>query len=252
MRSKFAAQLFTLRDELEKDYFGTLRKVREMGWQAVQISGLFGNNPADIAKVLQETGLLTAGIHVGLAELKNQLDEVVKRADLFGTKDIVVPYFPADQQHEQGYRQLRSDLNNIARMLESKGYRISYHNHAFEFNTMIDGESALEYILEPVPGNRVFAEIDVYWVKRGGRDPLSFIQPYANRMPIIHLKDMSDDGKQSTVEVGTGQIDFIPILRWGEQNGIEWYAVEQDQCQRDPLDCLATSLENLNAMVEKL
>lgn len=250
MKTKFAAQLFTLRAELEKDFLGTLRTLREMGWHAVQISGLYDNDPVEIANVLQETGLQTAGMHVALAELQSHLDDVLMRAELFGTRDIVVPYFPSDQHHEQGYKKLRSDMNKIAATLASKGCRISYHNHAFEFDTMIDGKSALEYILEPVPHNHVCAEVDVYWVKRGGQDPLSFIQPYANRMPIIHLKDMGDD--DSTVEVGSGLIDFIPILRWGERNGIEWYAVEQDNCKRNPLDCLATSLENLCAMAARL
>jgi len=162
LRTKFAAQLFTLRAELEKDFFGTLRKLREMGWHAVQISGLYGNDPADIAKVLQETGLQTAGMHIALAELQNNLDEILRRAELFRTKDLVVPYFPADQHHEEGYRKLRRDMNEIAAKLAGGGYRISYHNHAFEFDTVIDGKPALEYLLEPTPDNRILAEVDVY------------------------------------------------------------------------------------------
>jgi sugar phosphate isomerase/epimerase len=97
-------------------------------------------------------------------------------------------------------------------------------------STEIQGASALEYLLEPTEDNHVLAEIDVSWIKKAGRDPLNFIQTYANRMPIIHLKDMAKDEKQSFAEIGTGLIDFAPILQWGEQNGIEWYAVEQDIC----------------------
>jgi len=92
--------------------------------------------------------------------------------------------------------------------------------------------------------------VDVYWVKKGGRDPLSFIQPYANRMPIIHLKDMTNDEKELFAEVGTGQIDFVPILQWGEKSGVEWYAVEQDVCPGNPMDSLKISLENLMKLKE--
>jgi sugar phosphate isomerase/epimerase len=69
-------------------------------------------------------------------------------------------------------------------------------------------------------------------------------------MPIIHLKDMAADG--SFGAIGTGSIDFVPILRWGEANGIEWYAVEQDICPGDPLDALNTSLTNLRAMTPQV
>ncbi|MFN5934270.1 MAG: sugar phosphate isomerase/epimerase family protein, partial [Roseiflexaceae bacterium] len=93
---------------------------------------------------------------------------------------------------------------------------------------------------------------DTYWVKKGGADPLRFLAPYSQRMPIIHLKDMSKDGSEAFAEVGEGLIDFVPILRWGEANGIEWYAVEQDTCPRNPLDCLNTSLTNLRAMAAQL
>jgi hypothetical protein len=70
-------------------------------------------------------------------------------------------------------------------------------------------------------------------------------------MPIIHLKDMAADGSEAFAEVGTGLIDFVPILEWGEANGIEWYAVEQDVCPGDPMDSLRISLNNLNRLADE-
>ncbi|MNY79135.1 hypothetical protein D3C86_2196410 [compost metagenome] len=64
-------------------------------------------------------------------------------------------------------------------------------------------------------------------------------------MPIIHLKDMTDDEEQTFAEIGMGQIDFVPILQWGEKNGIEWYVVEQDRCRRDPMESVQISYEQL-------
>ncbi|HZH60982.1 MAG TPA: sugar phosphate isomerase/epimerase, partial [Metabacillus sp.] len=100
--------------------------------------------------------------------------------------------------------------------------------------------------------NHILAEIDVYWIKKAGMDPLEYIAPYANRMPIIHLKDMTKDDRRTFAEVGTGVIDFIPILQWGEANGIEWYAVEQDICERPPLESLEMSLRYLRKIAEKI
>jgi sugar phosphate isomerase/epimerase len=251
MKQKFAAQLYTLRNELKQDFPGVLRELKKMGWAGVQISGLHGYSKEQIAQTLQETGLKTAGVHVSLDRLRNDLDEVLAEARAFGTADLICPALPGELQNEAGYRAVRQELNELARKVEGDGFRISYHNHAFEFATEMDGMSALEYLLEPVPDNRVLAEIDVYWVKKGGRDPFEFIQSYSGRMPIIHLKDMAADGSEAFAEVGTGLIDFVPILEWGEANGIEWYAVEQDVCPGDPMDSLRISLNNLNRLADE-
>lgn len=248
MRQKFAAQLYTLREEVKQDFPGVLREVKAMGWPGVQISGLHGWDPQIIAATLRETGLGVAGMHVALDRLRNDLDGVLAEARLFGTRDLVCPSVPNEMKNEQGFRQLRAILNDVARKVAPAGFRISYHNHAFEFETEIEGKNALQYLLEPVAANMVLAEIDVYWVKKGGADPAAFIRPYANRMPIIHLKDMTNDAEQTFAEVGTGLIDFPPILAWCEQSGVEWYAVEQDQCKGAPMDSLRISLQNLIRM----
>ncbi|MFD0867858.1 Xylose isomerase-like TIM barrel [Chlamydia abortus] len=251
MKHKFAAQLYTLREQVKEDFPGVLRQLKEMGWAGVQISGLHGYTAEEIAAVLKETGLGTAGMHVSLDRLKNELDEVLNEARILGTRDVVCPSLPGELKNEEGYRSVRRELNEIASKVEAEGFRVNYHNHAFEFETTVDGKSALEYLLEPSSDNRVLAEIDVYWVKKGGQDPVQFIQPYANRMPILHLKDMSKDESGTFAEVGTGVIDFAPILQWGENNGVEWYAVEQDVCPGDPMDSLRLSLANLNKLAEQ-
>ncbi|WP_257345909.1 sugar phosphate isomerase/epimerase family protein [Pseudalkalibacillus decolorationis] len=251
MREKFAAQLYTVRDELKKDLPFVFRELKKMGWAGVQLSGLpQGYNPQEIASLLKETGLGTAGMHISLEQLENDLESVLEEATLYNTKDIVCPYLPGGFQNPEGYLSVRNKLNEIAD--KAKGFRISYHNHAFEFDTEVNGKSALEYLLEPTVENQLLAEIDVFWVKKGGEDPLSFIQPYANRMPIIHLKDMTGDEKQTFAEVGAGIIDFEPILKWCEQSGVEWYSVEQDVCPGNPMDSLQISLNNLNKLAAQL
>lgn len=249
---KFAAQLYTLRNELQKDFYETLRTLKKMGWTAVQMDGLHGYPAEDIAKVLKETGLRTAGMHIGLDRMNVELEVVLEEARLFGTKDFFCHYLEDDMQHEQGYRQAKRELLEVARKVSPFGYRVGYHNHDFEFQTKVDGKYALEYILEPVGNQFIYPEVDTYWVRKGGEDPLSFIQKYPGRIPILHLKDMTSDGREYYAEVGTGLIDFEPILIWGEHNGVEFYAVEQDECPVNPLDSLAISLENLHKMSEKL
>ncbi|MFC4303801.1 sugar phosphate isomerase/epimerase family protein [Cohnella boryungensis] len=249
IRHQLAAQLYTVRNELKKDFEGVLRELSKMGWAAVQIDGLHGNSARDIAAVMKELGLKTAGMHVGLERMKNDLDNVLEEARLFETKDFICHSLPDGLQTPEGYRSVKQDLLAVAAKVQGTGYRAGYHNHDFEFHTSIDGKFALEYLLDDPA---VHAEIDTYWVLKAGQDPLNFIRNYAFRMPILHLKDMTSDGKQYFAEIGTGLIDFAPILRWGLDSGVEWFAVEQDYCPGSPLDSLATSLENLIKLEESL
>ncbi|MDF2923044.1 MAG: xylose isomerase [Paenibacillaceae bacterium] len=252
MNHKLAVQLYTLREECKADFPGVLRELSKMGWAGVQFAGYNDYDPKELAAVLQETGLKTAGMHVGYQRFVDELDQLVADAKFFGTRDLICPSIPADLRNEEGYREVRRVLNEAAARVQQEGIRISYHNHAFEFETNVGGETALAYLLQPETDNLVLAELDVYWVKKGGNDPVSYIAPYANRMPIIHLKDMTNDEEAAFAEIGTGSIDFKPILTWGEANGIEWYVVEQDRCNRAPMDCVQTSFTNLTAMIREL
>jgi sugar phosphate isomerase/epimerase len=250
MRNKFAAQLYTLREELKRGIVPVFKELKKMGWAGVQLSALPpGYDPEEVAAALKENELGTAGIHISIDRLENDLDNLLDEVSLYQTKDIVCPFIPENLRNREGYQKVKTLLNEVAE--KAPGYRISYHNHAFEFDTEIEGKSSLEYLLEPTAENKILAEIDVFWVKKGGRDPLQFLQAYAQRMPIIHLKDMTKDERKTFAEVGTGLIDFAPILDWCEKSGVEWYAVEQDICPGNPMDSLQTSLENLKVLAKQ-
>ncbi|MFE5323093.1 sugar phosphate isomerase/epimerase family protein [Paenibacillus sp. NPDC056579] len=245
MKHQLAVQLYTLRKECKDNFPQVLRDLRKMGWSGVQMGGFFGYDPQEIAAVMAETGLKAAGFHAGFDQMMNKTELVVEQARILQTKDIVCPFVQPQNRTEEGYRRIKQGLNDVAARLREEGFRISYHNHDFEFDCLIDGHNALEYLLKPHPDNEIHAEIDVYWIQRTGRNPLEFIRAYAFRMPIIHLKDMKGDETKDYAEIGTGTIDFPPLLQWGQANGIEWYVVEQDECRRSPMDCVETSYNNL-------
>ncbi|WP_419955242.1 sugar phosphate isomerase/epimerase family protein [Neobacillus niacini] len=252
MKHKFAAQLYTLRNELEKDFPGVLRTLKNMGWEAVQIDGLFGYPAEEIAAVLKETGLKVAGMHVSLDRLNNELKTVLREADLFGTTHLYCPYLDEEYLNVDGYKQVKRELLEVARKVSPLGYRVGYHNEDYDFQTEVDGQYALTYMLKPEGNQFIIPELDTYWIKKAGEDPLSYIQKFPNRIPILHFKDMTKDERQTFAEVGTGSIDFEPILQWGEENGVKYYCVEQDYCPGSPFDSLEISLTNLVKMSEKL
>lgn len=250
MREKFAVQLFTLRRELDKDLPKVLKDLKNMGWSGVQLGDYHGYRPEEIASILKELDLSVAGMMMDMARMKTDLSGVLKEAELFQTKDLIFPYVPEGKRGKENYIALRQTLNEIALKIKGQGYRISYHNHDFELNTTINSQSALEYMVEPVEDNHILAQFDVYWLKKANRDPLKFIQPYAHRMPMIHLKDMDKEDKNFAA-LGTGMIEITPILSWGEAHGIEWYVVEQDECPGDPMDSLQISFDHLHQLVTK-
>ncbi|MCC3356850.1 sugar phosphate isomerase/epimerase family protein [Bacillus sp. REN16] len=250
IRQKFAAQLYTLRNEIKRDFPGVLRELKKMGWEAVQIDGLYAYSPEEIAEVLKETGLKTAGMHISLDRMNNELDQVLKEADLFGTTDFFCHYLEEDMQIVEGYLKVKQDLIEVSK--KARGYRVGYHNHDFEFKTKVNGKFALDYIAEEQEGIIIYPEVDTYWVKMAGIDPLTYIKKFPNRIPILHLKDMTNDDRKYFAEIGTGLIDFAPIIEWGEQNGVEYYCVEQDFCPGNPFDSLELSLANLIKISEKI
>lgn len=252
MKRKTAVQLYTLREECQADFPYVLRELKRMGWAGVQFAGYHNSTPEELAANLKELGLQAAGLHVGYPRFLNELEQLVEEARILGTRDLICPSTPADMRTPEGYPELRRTLNAAALRLKREGIRLSYHNHAFEFETQVEEKTALEYLLEPASGNLVLAELDVYWLKKGGYDPLSYIAPYSGRMPIIHLKDMTADEEEAFAEIGEGTIDFKPILQWGEASGVEWYVVEQDKCRHSPMDCVETSWNNLSRLIGSL
>ncbi|MCG1021686.1 sugar phosphate isomerase/epimerase family protein [Sutcliffiella horikoshii] len=252
MKHKIAAQLYTVRDFLEKDFIGVLKELKDMGFAGVEMAGLYGHDPKEIAAALNELELSVAGMHVGVDRLRNELPAVLDEAELFGTKHLVMPYVVEEDRTEEYYVSLKAELNELAPVLKKDGYTISYHNHDFEFEKEIDGKVVLEYLLEPSADNLLHAELDVYWVTKAGRDVLDFLSPLAGRVPTLHMKDMAPGEEGSFAEVGTGVIDFEPVLRWGEENGVQWYIIEQDVCPGNPLDSLRVSIGNLKGMMEKI
>lgn len=223
-----------------------------MGWAGVETAGLHGHSAEEIAEVLREAGLKTAGMHVSIERLRSDTESLIDEARRLNAKRLICPSVPHEWRNEQGYARLREELNAAASELRSEGFTVGFHNHAFEFDTVVRGTDALRYLVEPVPDNAVLAEFDVYWLQKAGLDPAEFIAPYGGRMPTMHLKDMTGDERRTYAEIGTGIIDFESLLLLGERNGVEWYVVEQDQCEGEALDSVRISLGNLHALADRL
>lgn len=243
--------MYTLRNEWEKDFRGTLRKVANLGFQGVELAGYGGIPVAELKELLDELNLQVAACHVTLADLESDLTKVIQDQLVLESKFLVCPYLLPDKRTEADYHSLITFLNRAGAQCQKVGISLCYHNHDFELDTLRDGRTALATIMEETDPRLVFAEIDVYWLSKRDYDPAKWIDTYKDRTKLVHLKDMTTDEEHFFAEVGTGGIDFQAILEKGEEADIQWWIIEQDATRRTPFESIEISLRNLREMLTK-
>ncbi|MDN4524010.1 sugar phosphate isomerase/epimerase family protein [Fictibacillus fluitans] len=244
-RIPVALQMYTLRNETEKDFVGTLKKVAEIGYEGVEFAGYGGLEAAELKKVLDDLGLKAASSHVPLTTLESELSSVIEYQQAIGNKHIVCPFLPPERRSEQDYRDLVSILNNVGEACSKEGLSFAYHNHDFELQPLSDGRRPLDLLLEETNHDWVKAEFDVYWLTKAGEDPVKWLEKYQGRTPLVHLKDMTTDSEKFFAELGTGGVDLSGILNKGEASQVDWWVVEQDQSRRSPLESIEISFKYL-------
>ena len=236
-------QVYTVRDSLSADFAGTLRRVREVGYDAVELCGTGPYTGAEVKRLCDDLGLRVAGMHVGLDALEHDLSGCIATARDLGMENLVCPGLPEDR------RKTRDDWLNSAKALDALGRKcraqgvyLSYHNHSVEF-VRLGGVYALDVLFENSSPQNLCSEIDTYWVKHGGAEPVAYIKKYAGRIKILHCKDMAADKDRSFAEVGNGVLDWQAIHAAALQAGVEWYCVEQDVCPGDPMESARLSAQ---------
>lgn len=240
-------QLYTLRNELAEDFRGGLRKVAALGYEGVEFAGYGGLTAEELRALLDELGLRAIGSHVRYPLLKERLQEELAYAKAIGAEYVVCPNLPPEEREDWG--SVYAFLSEAGEEAKKYGLRLAYHNHAFEFESKVDGMWAYDALFERVAADRLQVEMDVGWVQFAGEDPLAYIRKYAGRLPIVHLKDFrkAADGTIDTRELGHGIVPLPDVLQAASDAGVAWLVVEQDQCVNPPFDSIATSVEWLKA-----
>lgn len=246
---KIGLQLYTLRDLTAKDFFGTLEEVAKLGYQAVEFAGYGDIEAKEMRNVLDQLGLEAVSSHVPMDLLENELDRQIAYSQEIGAQYIMCPYLDRESYFgdEDKFKRTAEKLHSIGETCQANGLQFGYHNHDFEFEKIGD-RYILDLLYETVPAEALVAELDLYWVKKAGLDPLEYMQQLKGRTPLIHLKDMTGDGREYFAEVGQGIIDFPAILQAAPDNGVRYGIVEQDHCERPPLESVKMSIEYLKTI----
>jgi sugar phosphate isomerase/epimerase len=251
MKPVLAAQLYTVRrfTQTAEGLATSLKKVRAMGYTAVQISGIGPIPDAEVKPMLDDVGLTVCNTHVRAAWPWHDLDPIIAQHHLWKCQHVAVGSMPQEYRvSEEGFRRFAAEANEIGERLGQAGLTLSYHNHSFEF-VHFGKRTGLDLIYQETDPRYLKAELDTYWIQHGGGDPAAWIRKFSNRMPVVHFKDMVIcNGQPTMAEVGEGNLNWPAILQACREAEVEWYAVEQDECQRDPFESLKISYDNLKAM----
>jgi sugar phosphate isomerase/epimerase len=252
LKNVVGAQLYTARD-FTKDLPGvaaTLKKVADIGYTAIQISGFGPVDAQEVAKLVEDNGLTVASTHTGWPLFLNDLDAVIETHKLWKCDHPAIGGLPGEYHTPDGLKRFLDELAPIAERLAQEGMDFSYHNHNHELQKF-DGKTWLATLYEQAPPEMLKAEIDTYWIQAGGGDPAAWVRMCAGREPLLHLKDfvMGPGREQRFAEIGEGNMNWPAIMEAAQESGVEWYLVEQDRCyDRDPFESLAISYRNLKAM----
>jgi sugar phosphate isomerase/epimerase len=247
-RKTIAAQLYTVRDNIKKeqDIEDTLKKVKKIGYNAVQVSAMGPIEPERLKSICDTLGLAICCTHTPYERLKNDTEAVIMEHKLWNCKYIGLGSMPMEYRgSKEGFLAFARESNQIAKRIYDAGLQFAYHNHNFEFEKF-DGITGMEILLNETDPEAFGFIIDTYWVQAGGANPVEWIRKVAGRMGVVHLKDMAIiNSQQAFAEIGQGNLNWASIIKACRDTGVSWYAVEQDICLRDPFESLKISLEYL-------
>ena len=243
-------QLYSLRDAMKADAMGTLKQVADMGWVTLEAANygdgkIYGMTPEEFKKVVKGLGMKMTSAHLGgpnyskdkhteaMDWWKQALEDHLK----VGVKFMVKPSMPIPKTLDE-LKMWCDFYNAVGEMAAASKVQFGYHNHNREFEK-IEGEIIYDYMLKNTDPKKVFFEMDVYWVMRGGYKPVDYMNKYPDRFPVLHIKDEKEIGE-------SGQLDFKSIYETAYKNGLKDAFVEVERYNFDPIESVRKSYQFLN------
>ncbi len=265
-------QLYSLRTDLSADFEGTLKAVSEMGYDCVEFAGLYGKSAEEVKALCEKYNLIPISAHVSLAEMLEDPDGVFDTYRRIGCKYIAVPYLGAeDRPLAANYEKTLENIAFLAKKSKEYDIGLMYHNHDFEFVRLENGIYGYDDMFEKIPADLLTPEMDVCWVNVAGEDPCVYLKKYADRIPVVHLKDFIMKGKGaknlynligmeeiapaeeesfSFRPIGYGAQNVPEILNSLEGSVCQWIIVEQDEPSmgKSRLECAKMSIDYLKSI----
>ena len=245
---KLAAQTYTVREftKTQEGISRSLARLKEIGYNAVQISGLGKYDPVWLKVELDKLGLEACATHTPFADIVGDTDRVIAEHKLLGIPYVGIGLYEMYTLSECD--EFCKKVAPAADKIAESGLKLLYHNHAHEF-IKENGERLIERLLHNLSPEQLGLIVDLYWVQRAGYQPEKFLFENASRIPVVHFKDMRAvadyDVTPQYMEIFEGNMDYDSIYGACLQCGVEWAAIEQDFCDGDPFDSLKKSFDNM-------
>lgn len=245
---RIGAQFYTIREfcQTPETLSESLKKIADIGYKYVQISGTCAYNPEWMKTELKKNGLECVVTHTPADRLLNEPLQVAKDHDIFGCDYIGLGYYPFDEsQEDKSYENFIRNYKFVAKTFKENGKYFMYHHHNHEF-AKLDGELIIDRLSQDFSADELGFILDTFWIQAAGGDPAWWIEKFSGRVPCIHLKDFKVDRETSVV--GEGNINFDRVFEKAQLAGTKYMLVEQDNCYgENPFDCLKRSFNNLKA-----
>ena len=247
MRSRVGLMLYSLRGDCARDFEGTLRGVREIGYEGVELIDLYGHDARHVRALLDELGLAVCGRHASLEAIEGDLDALAGELRAVGSDRLVLAWIaPPASVEEAGAVVAR--IAALAKRVRDAGLRLGFHNHDGELRPLDDGRTVLDRLLE-LDEDELFFEVDLGWAWFAGVEPAAVVERLAPRVPLVHVKDLAPRAEQRFVPVGDGDVGYGDVLPAIEGLGIDWLLVEQDEVGALGLDAVRRSFTAVTNMV---
>lgn len=233
---KIGLQLYSLREQMKTDVERYHQLINQWGIRYIEGGGTYGLSEKKYKALLEKYGLQLVSVGGTFEEMRDNPQAVIERARFFGANYIVTFWIPhaSGSFGEAEAKEALEVFNRAGRIAKEAGLTFCYHPHGYEF-TPYEGGTLFDYILENA--EHFAFEMDVFWVKMAGADPLALLKAYPDKFPLLHLKDRkpgtpgSSDGtgdKQSNVVLGEGDIDVEGIIRHAKMAGTDYLLIEDE------------------------
>ena len=248
-------QLYTVREQAEKDLNATLAHIAMIGFNEVETYWNVYTHPADkLRKMIVDNGMSIHSGHFDYDGLATKFDY----AKTLGVNYMICPMLPKDMwTSADGFKKAADQFNKWGEQAKSMGMQFGFHNHNYEFQKF-GNETGFDILTKGADPKLVCLEMDCYWITQAGLDPVAMLKKYGSRIQLLHLKDrmsgyptsqMLGPDAEHITEVGAGTINWKAVLETAEQTGVKHYFVERDNGKLPPFESLRVSYQNLSEIV---
>ena len=261
-------QLYSVREQLPKDYEGTLKQLGQLGFQEVEAAGFYNHDATQVSAAMKNAGLRCVSAHYGYDVLHAQLDQIIEFGTKIGLGYIICSYPGHKNPPAMGtansrgqrpgftmedWRWNAEQFNGLGEKIKAAGMKFGYHNHTMEF-VEENGTIPFDELLKLTDPSKVTMEMDCGWVMVGGKNPAEYLKKYPDRFSMLHIKDFktlpqggSNDHPPAAAELGRGAIDYKPIFAAANKAAIKHIFVEQEEFDMAPMDALRVDADYIRA-----